>query len=78
MATTHSNHEIWIIAAPGEPTPQETWDRLQSTTSTFSSNSKFNLPDLKVGTLDQLVGLSDDLAKLDSAAEAYFFYTNYY
>jgi len=26
---------------------------------------------LKVGTLDQLVGLSDDLAKLDTAAEQY-------
>uniref|UniRef100_A0A914NTJ6 V-type proton ATPase subunit C n=1 Tax=Meloidogyne incognita TaxID=6306 RepID=A0A914NTJ6_MELIC len=37
-----------------------------------SSNNelcKFNIPDLKVGTLDQLVGLSDDLAKLDTAAE---------
>ncbi|KAI1726277.1 v-ATPase subunit C domain-containing protein [Ditylenchus destructor] len=68
MATTNQN-EIWIISAPGEKTPQETWDRLQSVTSNLSVNSKFNVPDLKVGTLDQLVGLSDDLTKLDSAAE---------
>ncbi|KAI6227322.1 V-type proton ATPase subunit C [Aphelenchoides fujianensis] len=56
--------EIWLVSAPGEKTPQETWDRLQTATSSLSTNYKFN-----VGTLDQLVGLSDDLAKLDSAAE---------
>ena len=32
-------------------------------------NFKFHIPDLKVGTLDQLVGLSDDLGKLDSFVE---------
>lgn len=32
-------------------------------------NYKFHIPDLKVGTLDQLVGLSDDLAKLDTYVE---------
>uniref|UniRef100_A0A8C7NJD0 V-type proton ATPase subunit C n=1 Tax=Oncorhynchus mykiss TaxID=8022 RepID=A0A8C7NJD0_ONCMY len=35
----------------------------------LSTNNKFNIPDLKVGTLDVLVGLSDDLAKLDSFIE---------
>lgn len=32
-------------------------------------SSKFNIPDLKVGTLDVLVGLSDELAKLDAFVE---------
>jgi hypothetical protein len=32
----------------------------------LSSNWKFHIPDLKVGTLDQLVGLSDDLGKFSS------------
>lgn len=32
-------------------------------------NYKFHIPDLKVGTLDQLVGLSDDLGKLDTYVE---------
>ncbi|CAD5220818.1 unnamed protein product [Bursaphelenchus okinawaensis] len=67
--SAQSTQEIWLVSAPGEKTPQETWDRLQSTTNSISTNFKFNVPDLKVGTLDQLVGLSDDLAKLDSAAE---------
>lgn len=61
--------EIWLVSAPGEKSPQDTWDRLQSMTSSISNNYKFPVPDLKVGTLDQLVGLSDDLAKLDTAAE---------
>lgn len=68
--SAHPQREIWLVSAPGEKSPQETWDRLQSSTSSISSNYKFTVPDLKVGTLDQLVGLSDDLAKLDAAAEA--------
>jgi len=54
---------------PGDNTPQETWDRHVNATSSIATNYKFNVPDLKVGTLDQLVGLSDDLSKIDSAAE---------
>uniref|UniRef100_A0A914RYZ7 V-type proton ATPase subunit C n=1 Tax=Parascaris equorum TaxID=6256 RepID=A0A914RYZ7_PAREQ len=61
--------DLWLISAPGEKTAQETWDRLNRTTANLANTYKFNIPDLKVGTLDQLVGLSDDLAKLDSTAE---------
>uniref|UniRef100_A0A8C2ZL92 V-type proton ATPase subunit C n=1 Tax=Cyclopterus lumpus TaxID=8103 RepID=A0A8C2ZL92_CYCLU len=39
-------------------------------TNNLSTNHKFNIPDLKVGTLDVLVGLSDELAKLDSFVES--------
>ena len=35
----------------------------------LSYNYKFHIPDLKVGTLDQLVGLSDDLGKVDAYVE---------
>jgi len=63
--------EYWIISAPGDRTKQETWDRLNQATSrdSLSTNWKFHIPDLKVGTLDQLVGLSDDLGKVDSYVE---------
>ncbi|KAM3726276.1 V-type proton ATPase subunit [Dirofilaria immitis] len=61
--------DLWLISAPNEGSPQETWDKLNRTTASMSVNYKFNVPDLKVGTLDQLVGLSDDLAKLDTSAE---------
>ena len=58
--------EYWIISAPGDKTCQQTWDRMNAATmkQQLSSNWKFHIPDLKVGTLDQLVGLSDDLGKL--------------
>nr|XP_054757662.1 V-type proton ATPase subunit C-like [Lytechinus pictus] len=60
--------EFWLISAPGEKTCQQTWERLNGATVRFdlSLNYKFPIPDLKVGTLDTLVGLSDELGKLDS------------
>jgi len=64
--------EYWLISAPGEKTCQQTFDTLNNTTSkqnNLCENFKFHIPDLKVGTLDQLVGLSDDLGKLDTYVE---------
>uniref|UniRef100_A0A8C1RLR5 V-type proton ATPase subunit C n=1 Tax=Cyprinus carpio TaxID=7962 RepID=A0A8C1RLR5_CYPCA len=65
--------EFWLISAPGEKTCQQTWDKLLTATTranNLSTNNKFNIPDLKVGTLDVLVGLSDELAKLDAFVES--------
>uniref|UniRef100_A0A4W4G0Y6 V-type proton ATPase subunit C n=1 Tax=Electrophorus electricus TaxID=8005 RepID=A0A4W4G0Y6_ELEEL len=43
----------------------------EATTHNFlSTNSKFTIPDLKVGTLDVLVSLSGELAKLDTFLES--------
>lgn len=63
--------EYWMISAPGNKTCQQTWDKLNQATmkQQLSQNWKFHIPDLKVGTLDQLVGLSDDLGKVDSYVE---------
>ncbi|GLV43486.1 Vacuolar H[+] ATPase 44kD subunit [Carabus blaptoides fortunei] len=64
--------EYWLISAPGDKTCQQTWETLNNSTSkqnNLSANYKFHIPDLKVGTLDQLVGLSDDLGKLDAFVE---------
>lgn len=65
--------EYWFISAPGEKTCQQTWEKLNATTSKhhdLCKNHKIHIPDLKVGTLDQLVGLSDDLVKLDVYVES--------
>ncbi|XP_051527156.1 V-type proton ATPase subunit C 1-A-like [Myxocyprinus asiaticus] len=65
--------EFWLISAPGEKTCQQTWDKMSMATAhinNLSTNHKFNIPDLKVGTLDILVGLSDELAKLDAFVES--------
>ncbi|XP_070564896.1 V-type proton ATPase subunit C 1-B-like [Ptychodera flava] len=64
--------EFWLISAPGEKTCQQTWDRMNNKTAkeqSLSANHKVNIPDLKVGTLDVLVGLSDELGKLDAFVE---------
>lgn len=64
--------EYWLISAPGDKTCQQTWETINNLTSKQNSlcvNYKFHIPDLKVGTLDQLVGLSDDLGKLDGFVE---------
>lgn len=64
--------EFWVVSVPGDKTCQESWERLNRLTSVdnkLSTNYKWNIPDLKVGTLDQLVGLSDDLTKLDQYCE---------
>jgi len=64
--------EYWLISAPGEKTPQQTYEILNNVAAkqhNLSSNFKFAIPELKVGTLDVLVGLSDDLGKLDSFCE---------
>lgn len=61
--------EYWLISAPGDKTCQQTWETMNNLTNkqhNLSDNFKFHIPDLKVGTLDQLVGLSDDLGKLDN------------
>ncbi|KAK7080228.1 hypothetical protein SK128_001741 [Halocaridina rubra] len=68
-----TSSEYWLISAPGEKTCQQTWEKMNNTTAgthQLCNNYKFHLPDLKVGTLDQLVGLSDDLAKLDTYVES--------
>ena len=63
--------EYWLISAPGDKTCQQTWEALNQATkaNNLSLNYKFPIPDLKVGPLDQLVGLSDDLGKLDTFVE---------
>ncbi|XP_073192118.1 V-type proton ATPase subunit C 2 isoform X4 [Lepidochelys kempii] len=64
--------EFWLISAPGDKVNLQALERMNTVTSkaNLSSNNKFLIPDLKVGTLDALVGLSDELGKLDSSAES--------
>lgn len=64
-----NSDDFWLISVPGDKTPQESWERLYKTISATTTPCKFNIPNLKVGTLDQLFGLSDELNKLDSFVE---------
>lgn len=65
-----NNDDFWLISVPGEKTPQESWEKLYKTIQSISNPFKFNIPPLKVGTLDQLFGLSDELSKLDGFVES--------
>uniref|UniRef100_A0A0B7AZY0 V-type proton ATPase subunit C n=1 Tax=Arion vulgaris TaxID=1028688 RepID=A0A0B7AZY0_9EUPU len=69
---SHMN-EYWLISAPGDKTPQQTYDKLNLSVKNgndkLSEIYKFSIPDLKVGTLDVLVALSDDLNKIDTYTE---------
>eukprot|EP00736_Rhodelphis_marinus_P009143 Rmarinus@m.898 len=65
---------FWLVSVPGEPHKDEAWKEVQRKTTHenhLSVNFKFDLPkDLRVGTLDSLLRLSDDLVRADSHMEA--------
>jgi len=61
---------FWLISAP--KTREDTFNTLNKKTADehdFSVNYKFQVPDLKVGTLDSLMALSDELNKVDLTVE---------
>jgi V-type H+-transporting ATPase subunit C len=66
--------EFWFVSVPGESNPHHVFERVNkelSQQNSLASCWKFNVPnDLKVGTLDILVGLSDELGKLDAFADS--------
>ena len=57
----------WMIAVPNEKsaTADNTFRTLDERTKQYSKNYQFRIPTLKVGTLDTLMALSDDLQKYD-------------
>eukprot|EP00891_Asterochloris_glomerata_P009355 jgi/Astpho2/9355/Aster-07293 len=64
----------WLVSAPEcDGSKERTWNLVQQKTTyehDFSINYKFTLPELRVGTLDSLLVLSDDLVKVNSMMEA--------
>jgi len=63
---------FWLISAP--KTREDTFNTLNNRTSVEEQlsvkNYKFQVPELKVGTLDTLMALSDDLHKVDTIVES--------
>jgi V-type H+-transporting ATPase subunit C len=60
----------WLISAP--KTREDTFNSLNKKTDEagLSVNYKFTIPDLKVGTLDSLMALNDELGKIDIYVES--------
>jgi len=67
LYTTMADKHYWLIAVPNGPNLYETLNR--ATSKQVNMNYKFTVPDLKVGTLDSLMALSDDLARIDLYVE---------
>lgn len=63
----------WLVSLPHGGRAEHAWSRLQEATTyanDYSTNFKFALPEsFRVGTLDSLLALSDDLAKVNAAVE---------
>lgn len=62
----------WVVSLPVQNSPTSLWNRLQDQISKRSFDTplyRFNIPNLRVGTLDSLLALSDDLLKSNSFVE---------
>lgn len=69
MATSVEG-EYWLVSAPGKPSKDAAYKELVAKCGGLANAWQFNVPaDLKVGTLDSLVALSDDLVRLDPFVE---------
>lgn len=60
----------WLVALPLTSKRKDaSWELLQERTTGLSSNFKLDVPELRVGTLDTLMALSDDLTKTSNVME---------
>ncbi|XP_058226474.1 V-type proton ATPase subunit C [Rhododendron vialii] len=62
----------WVASLPVQNSASSLWSRLQESISKHSFDTslyRFNIPNLRVGTLDSLLALSDDLYKSNAFVE---------
>ncbi|XP_071327377.1 V-type proton ATPase subunit C 1-B isoform X2 [Trachinotus anak] len=64
--------DLWLISVPLDKTSSNSVEKLKRTIAktNLASCCKFSIPDLKVGILDSLLSMSDDLSKLDTLTES--------
>eukprot|EP00951_Prasinocladus_malaysianus_P024108 scaffold207289_cov32-Prasinocladus_malaysianus.AAC.1 len=63
---------FWLVSLPLLDSKERTWDVLQQKTTydnDWAENHKFDIPELRVGTLDGLMTLSDDLVKTSATLD---------
>ena len=63
----------WLTSLPLLESEERTWTLLQNKTTyenDYSINFRFAIPELRVGTLDSLMVLSDDLVKVNALVES--------
>ncbi|XP_021823054.1 V-type proton ATPase subunit C [Prunus avium] len=62
----------WVVSLPVQNSASSLWNRIQEQISKHSFDTplyRFNIPNLRVGTLDSLLSLSDDLLKSNNFVE---------
>ncbi|BAU01729.1 hypothetical protein LR48_Vigan10g173200 [Vigna angularis] len=62
----------WVVSLPVPNSASTLWNKLQEEISKHSFDTplyRFNIPNLRVGTLDSLLSLSDDLVKSNNFVE---------
>ncbi|KAK7377579.1 hypothetical protein VNO80_03006 [Phaseolus coccineus] len=62
----------WAVSLPVHNSASQLWNQVQERISKHSFDTplyRFNIPNLRVGTLDSLLSLSDDLAKSNNFVE---------
>lgn len=62
----------WVVSLPVQSSSSTLWNRLQESISKQAFDTplyRFNIPDLRIGTLDSLLSLSDDLYKSNTFIE---------
>ncbi|GIY06247.1 v-type proton ATPase subunit C [Caerostris extrusa] len=65
-------NQFWIVSIPGEPSKEEAFRSLNNEATqanNLSINYKFHVPELKIGTLDELIYLAEELRLLDDYTE---------
>eukprot|EP01122_Echinamoeba_exundans_P015079 TRINITY_DN7013_c0_g1_i1.p1 TRINITY_DN7013_c0_g1~~TRINITY_DN7013_c0_g1_i1.p1 ORF type:complete len:389 (-),score=96.63 TRINITY_DN7013_c0_g1_i1:57-1193(-) len=64
---------FWLISVPKKESGPDVFDELNRKVMSLDvagEHYKFEIPDLRVGTLDSLMTLSDDLSKIDTFVES--------
>ena len=56
--------EYWLVSAPGEATPEDTWALINEKTASLATNHKLNIPDLKVGVAGRRMQRRNRLPRL--------------
>eukprot|EP00897_Mesotaenium_endlicherianum_P000750 jgi/Mesen1/10676/ME000009S10467 len=65
----HMPSQYWLVSLPISGTKESTWKALQDKLGKASFDTqayKLHIPDLRVGTLDSLLAISDDLVKANA------------
>jgi len=69
MGAVGNEKIYWLIAVPPESNNFTNLKRKTNEENRYCEPSRFQIPGLKVGTLDTLMQLSEDLVKVDSGIE---------